>query len=293
MDNSRIEWTDATWNPIAAIDKATGRRGWFCVHASEGCRFCYAESMNRWVGTGHEYAQGNLKKVELQLVYNARSQASMDWPVRAARPRKIFVCSMTDLFANFIPEEFVIKIFQIMVACSQHTFIVLTKRPERMSRFLDREFPDGLPRQIWIGISAEDQGNYDLRIPYLKECPAAAVKFVSLEPLLGRIELGASVEFLNWVIVGGESGRLARPMHAEWAVSLQFEAWSCGIPVFFKQWGEWLHLSQVVQLVTLDSAHLTSARIHDWPDQSKSLRVGKEAAGSDLFGIPVKQFPEG
>src|ERR1700749_4070382 len=125
-DKTKIEWTDATWNPIRARNKSNGKMGWFCIHKSAGCAGCYAESMNTRLGTGIDFKPGHLKDVEIFV-----DEKMLTMPLRWKRPRMIFVCSMTDLFADFVPDEFVDQMFAVMALAPQHTFQVLTKRARR------------------------------------------------------------------------------------------------------------------------------------------------------------------
>jgi len=208
-----IEWTDASWTMIRARNRATGKAGWHCTHVSEACRNCYAERRNRWIGTGLAFKPGHLKDVEIFL-----DEAMLLAPLRWRKPRKIFVCSMTDLFGDFVSDEMIDKVFAVMALCPQHIFQVLTKRPERMQAYMDsacgriadtiiaarRERGDAdmvivpLPHvtpgrpwwplpNVWLGTSAEDQATADARIPELLATPAA-VRFVSAEPMLGPID---------------------------------------------------------------------------------------------------------
>jgi protein gp37 len=230
-DRSAIEWTDATWNPVRASFRTTVRYpnlgametriGWHCEHISEGCRYCYAESMNRRFGTGLDYKPGHRGDIEIFL-----DETTLLAPLRWKKPHMIFVCSMTDLFASFVTDEWIDRIFAVMALCSRHTFQVLTKRPERMREYccamiagkrniiqaakdfrnsitdaavargsLIVDYPEeGEPIKIrplpnvWLGTSCEDQAAADERIPHLLATPAA-IKFVSAEPLLGSIDL--------------------------------------------------------------------------------------------------------
>jgi protein gp37 len=270
-DRSKIEWTDASWNPIRARNKETGKVGWHCTHASEGCRNCYAESFNQRLGTRLDYKPGNEQLIDVFL-----DEEMLLAPLRWRRPRKIFVGSMTDLFADFVPDEWIDRIFAVMALCPQHTFQVLTKRSARMreycaeaakriwplacevgqpGRALSRSliaFGSPWPlTNVWLGVSAERQKEADERIPHLLET-LSAVRFVSLEPLLGPVDLNEVTpnplifnaihgmsRLLDWVIVGGESGPHARPMHPDWARSLLDQCVSSGCLFFFKQWGEW------------------------------------------------------
>jgi len=281
MSNTKIEWADKVWNPV------TG-----CTKISEGCRNCYAETFaERWRGIpGHPYEQG----FDLKLWPDR-----LDHPLKWKKPQRIFVNSMSDLFHEKVPDSFIGAVWAIMQATPQHTYLILTKRPERMKseilnqmdaakrgparwwmeealRFVGRENLDEkainvpemeLPlKNVWLGVSIEDQKTANERIPLLLETPAA-LRFVSAEPLLGPVDLfngdpdprlgvvagpGLSLNQywkhtgegpfpgVNWVIVGGESGHNARPMNPEWVKSLrdQCEA-SNEAYFFFKQWGKW------------------------------------------------------
>jgi protein gp37 len=300
-DNSAIEWTDASWNPIRARNLKTGKIGWHCEHATTGCEFCYAEGFNKRLGTGLPFKPGHRQDIEIFL-----DEKMLTQPLRWKKPRKIFVGSMTDLFAEFVTEEHLDKIFAVMALAPQHTFQVLTKRAGRQRDYLSdpvgplrrihaeaaqnpqpwrwiKEFgaklaatPYNLYLQVrwplhnvWIGVSTERQQEADERIPLLLQTPAA-IRFISAEPLLGPIDLtkipvpddqagkyaGHGYSFsalereddlklfnspsqLDWVIVGGESGPGARPMHPDWARSLRNQCSAAGVPFFFKQWGEW------------------------------------------------------
>jgi protein gp37 len=205
-DRTSIEWTDASWNPIR-FEGPKGT-GWHCEHVSEGCRNCYAEIFNRRLGTGLDYKPGNRRRIVGFVDEKALLQ-----PLKWHKPRKIFVCSMTDLFADFVSDEMIDRVFAVMALCPQHVFQVLTKRPERMRRYLadpmteERiRFARDLQRQsggqiiellttllplpnVWLGVSAEDQAAADERIPLLLDTPAA-VRWLSCEPLLGPVNIG-------------------------------------------------------------------------------------------------------
>lgn len=298
--NGGIAWTEQTWNPL---------RG--CSRVSDGCKNCYAESMAaRFSGDGQPYAgtinsetkrwNGTIKLVHEHL----------QDPLRWKRPRMVFVNSMSDLFHESVPDEFIDQVFAVMALAKQHTFQVLTKRPERMLAYLSRpavevrvglqafDFclqaqhssggtsklgkglsmkasdinPGGLAKwplpNVWIGCTVENQETADVRIPLLLQTPAA-VRWLSMEPLLGAVDLAhacdigeeivcdgswsdmaepqrclealrhGSLKLLDWVVVGGESGPNARPMHPDWARSLRDQCAEAGVSFLFKQWGEW------------------------------------------------------
>lgn len=225
-DKTTIEWTDATWNPT------TG-----CTQVSPGCDHCYALTLSeRFRGVpGHYFENG----FDVQL-----RPDKLDQPLRWKRPRRIFVNSMSDLFHDDIPELYIASVFDVMAQASQHTFQLLTKRHGRMRSLLRRWIhEDGMvmPPNVWLGVSVENQQWADIRIPALLETPAAR-RFLSCEPLLGSVSLFANTKIdtgtlVDWVIVGGESGRGARPMDIRWARGLRDECTAYGIPFHFKQWG--------------------------------------------------------
>lgn len=272
-DSSKIEWTDATWNPV------TG-----CTKVSPGCDHCYAETLHeRFNGKG-SFATVTLHPDRLDL------------PLRWKKPRRVFVNSMSDLFHKDVSDEFIAMVFAAMALTPRHTFQILTKRHARMRSLLsdswffegllphavdqlstgDYEFRYPLPN-VWLGVSTEDQKWADIRIPALLETPAA-VRWISAEPLLGPVDLDMLSFFtpadragfpgsfnsltgewspaagdpdlecrntigdlprIDWVVVGGESGPGARPMHPEWARSLRDQCAAASVPFLFKQWGAW------------------------------------------------------
>jgi protein gp37 len=178
----------------------------------------------------------------------------IDQPLRWRKPTTVFVCSMGDLFHDEVPDKMLFHVFEVMTQASQHTFQVLTKRPQRMLKFCQRIIDIDaapLPRNIWLGVTAENQEQADKRIPVLLDTPAA-VRFVSVEPMLGNVDLGEYLDLdhspqtnfdvngdplLDWVIVGGETGPGARPMHPDWARSVRNQCVEAGVPFFFKKFG--------------------------------------------------------
>ena len=216
--NSTIEWTDATWNPV---------RG--CTKISPGCKNCYAETFaERFRGVkGHPYEQG----FDLRLVPEKLGE-----PLRWRTPKMIFVNSMSDLFHEGVPDEYIVAVAKVMAAAKWHTFQVLTKRSKRMQDLLNTslEFAASL-RHIWWGVSVENKQHGLPRIEHLRSAPAA-VRFLSIEPLLEdlkKLKLGG----ISWVIVGGESGPGARPIEKEWVLSIRDQCRRAKVPFFFKQWG--------------------------------------------------------
>ncbi len=474
-DKSGIEWTDASWTPILAMvaTPAGPRMGWHCEHVSEGCRNCYSEAMNRRLGTGEDFKPGNLKHQNSNGDWRGDVSIFLDekmltQPLRWRKPRKIFVCSMTDLFADFVPDAWIDRVFAVMALAPWHTFQVLTKRSARMREWFERiakqdshgsldqavmsmgkenhakwegsleHWP--LPK-VWLGVSAEDQSRADERIPDLLATPAA-VRFVSAEPLLSGIDfrrwmpaevrehvagainlpssdrlpsallgsggvpsnkptealqpfddravgavnrqartvgasgasapveisfpveqasevsalgigrrerdrlrqaaradetaldaspldpalnrgarntrevadfgdgLSASVEggqierihrlepSIDWLIVGGESGPGARPMHPDWARSIRDQCAAAGVPFFFKQWGEWEPGHPVGEVLGSDGdLHQEPGDGIVWAGRGDRAaiplrRVGKRRAGRLLDGRAHDEMPQ-
>jgi len=211
--NSSIEWTHCTWNPI------TG-----CTKISPGCQNCYAECMARRLhGMGHKkYANGFKVTMHDELLLE---------PLKWKKPMKVFVNSMSDLFHDEVPVEFIRKIFQVMGDARSHVFQVLTKRSLRLL-----ELSPGLdwPPNVWMGVTVEN-ADYAERIDHLRQT-GARVKFLCLEPLLGPLR-GVNLSGIDWVIVGGESGPRARPISEDWVRFIRAQCLAARVPFFFKQWG--------------------------------------------------------
>jgi protein gp37 len=213
--NSHIEWTEATWNPV------TG-----CTQISPGCANCYAKTFaERFRGVpGHPYEMG----FDLTL-----RPERLEQPLSWKKAKLIFVNSMSDLFHEDVPDDFIASVFATMEAAHWHTFQLLTKRPERLvevAKTLDLPFPENL----WVGVSVENQ-RWTSRIDLLRQVKPA-VRFLSCEPLLGPL-INLDLTGIHWVIVGGESGHGARPMRAEWARCVRDQCSCQDVPFFFKQWG--------------------------------------------------------
>lgn len=315
-DGSKIEWCDATWNPV---------RG--CTRVSPGCGGpnheggCYAEKVAaRFSGAGQPYEgfaertpHGGRWTGKIALI-----EGRLDLPLRWRRPRRIFVNSMSDLFHEDLPDEVIDRVFAVMAMAPQHTFQVLTKRAARMRGYLagltrqewwkarlreaagrpmtaNNLYPDWPLPNVWLGTSVEDQARADERIPAVLATPAAK-RFISAEPLLGPIDARVHlvnqfegpdlrcVPCLDWVIVGGESGPRSRPMRPDWARSLRDQCQAAGVPYFFKQWGEWAPIddqpSEIIE--DFDVLGLTADGVY---------RAGKHAAGRLLDGREWSEFP--
>lgn len=210
---SAIEWTDATWNPVTGCDKV-----------SPGCKHCYAERMAERLQAMGQANYRNGFEVTLQ-------PAMLPLPLSWKRPRTIFVNSMSDLFHEEVPDDYVRRVFEVMARAHWHRFQVLTKRAARLAA-LAPSLP--WPDNVWMGVSVES-AKYTSRIDALREVPAA-VRFLSLEPLLGPLP-GLDLRGIDWVIVGGESGPRARAMERAWVRDLRGQCESARVAFFFKQWG--------------------------------------------------------
>ena len=210
---SPIEWTGSTWNPV------TG-----CSKISPGCKNCYAERMaKRLTAMGQRNYQQGFKV--------ACHEHALELPLHWKKPQTIFVNSMSDLFHKEVPEDFILKIFEVMEEASWHTFQVLTKRSERLLELSESiKWPDN----VWCGVSVENQ-DCVYRIDHLRRIPSA-IRFISFEPLLGPL-IGLDLTNIDWVIVGGESGPGARPMKKSWVIEVRNQCIEAGVPFFFKQWG--------------------------------------------------------
>lgn len=292
-----IEWTDSTWNPI---------RG--CTRVSEGCRWCYAESVAaRFSGPGRPY-EGLAKFALVNGAPEARwtgelrfIEKHLDDPIRWKKPTRIFVNSMSDLFHPGVTFEWLAKIFDVMARAPQHTYQILTKRPQRMlETLLAGGDPDVAPtfektysqpwppKNWWFGVSIEDQKTANERIPILAKCPART-KFVSYEPALGPVDLAVAcvdpvtLAEIDWVICGGESGSHARPMDPQWARDVRDLCDDLGTPFFFKQLGEWAPNGGEVRNESTDRVRMPSGEIVS--------RVGKKRAGAMLDGVVWMEFP--
>ena len=305
-DGTKIEWTDATWNPIVG-----------CSVVSPGCTNCYAMRLAGTRMKTHPSRAGLTRDSKASPVWTGEVRFMEQWliqPLRWAKPRMIFVCAHADLFHEAVPDEWIDRIFAVMAMAPQHTFQVLTKRPERMREYLhspvvidsianaahDIDGGIGAPilplPNVWLGVSVEDQRRADERIGILGSTPAA-LRWVSAEPLLGRIDFDIDqLQVIDWVVAGGESGPNARPMHPDWARSLRDQCAAVGVPFLFKQWGEygpafgpdlqptgfpWSGVDQTA--VAKGIATVAQA----------TRRMGKTAAGRLLDGMLHDAYPEG
>ena len=276
---TKIEWCEETWNPV------TG-----CTPISEGCRNCYAKRMAQRLKGRYGYPKDDPFKVTFH-------PDRLEQPVRWRKPRMIFVCSMGDLFHKKVTDEQIDGIFERMThpmrGMDHHTYLILTKRPERILTGHAEHFAEW--PNIWLGVTCENQQAIDERIPILLQIPAA-VRFVSIEPMLSEINLEMALEDfqplnpdlskksspIQWVIVGGESGPGARPMHPDWARSIRDQCQAAGVPFFFKQWGEY---------VESIPSNISSANRHIYEHGTSFYRVGKKKAGRILNGRAWDEYP--
>lgn len=275
MNKTTIEWTDYTWNPV------TG-----CSKVSQGCKNCYAETIaNRF--------WGDRKFTDVQIHPERFDQIRMNdkkWD-----GKKVFVCSMSDLFHPYVPFNFIADVFREFWYLPDTTFQILTKRPDIALDFFKSEanyLKFIMPMDnVWIGTSCEDQATANERIPLLLQIPAS-VHFLSCEPLLGPIDLtewlnecGGSV--IDWVIAGGESGHGARPMHPNWVRSLRDQCATANVPFFFKQWGQFIPHFQA-----FDGQILAGTKNYYHPgDGVCYFKIGKSKSGNTLDGKQHLEFP--
>lgn len=228
MAETQIEWTDATWNPVAG-----------CTIVSAGCTHCYAMEMARRLeAMGVAKYERLTRKSGKRAIWNGavrEDRNALTIPQRWKKPRKIFVNSMSDLFHERVSDAFIADVWRVMGATPWHSYQILTKRPERMAELLTQAEWDVLPN-VWLGTSVED-AEVAHRIDHLRRVPAA-IRFISFEPLIGPVG-DADLTGIHWAIVGGESGRLARPIKEQWIDEIHD---LCGLfetAFFFKQWGTW------------------------------------------------------
>ena len=365
MSNTKIEWTEQTWNPIIG-----------CSHISPGCDNCYAEKMagrlSHIEGTFYyQFTQfmKNLpaKGVKMECIgWNGKThfvESQLEKPLKRKKPTMYFVCSMGDLFHESVPFEWIDKVMAVIAISQQHTFQILTKRPYRMLEYFQRENIASrvmceidmlnedealfdkcckaaskigyhgfkLFDNVWLGVTAENQGQANKRIPILLQIPAA-VRFVSIEPMLGAINLNKldisqhnirscidtlyeeadcldknfqrDTPFLgqiNWVICGGETGPNARPMHPDWVRSLRDQCKGADVPFFFKQWGEWKEgdsINPKKTVISLDlkgNSYSKEVNFADWLDRGFTcmVKLGKKKAGHLLNRVEHREFPKG
>jgi protein gp37 len=271
-DNTHIQWCDATVNAVVG-----------CSRFRDGCDNCYAISMVRRMA-GMPAHQENYEGLVEDGDWTgdvAFLPGQLEKPKRWKKPRRIFMNSLGDWFYGGVEDEWRDAAWEMMKVCCGHTFIILTKRPWTMKRYIERR-GEVLPN-LWLGVSVENQKRADFRVPILVETPAAK-RVVSVEPMLGPVDLSDDlITDIDWVICGGETGTKARPMHPDWARGLRDQCIETRIPFWFKQWGEW---EQAI------GGGVCIERTHDFDDGTVMIRVGRKAAGDFLDDQQWHQVPD-
>ena len=328
MNTTSISWTEKTWNPMSG-----------CTPISEGCANCYAKRMAQRLRGRCGYPADEPFRVTLH-------EDKLNEPLKMRKPARIFVCSMGDLFHEDVPNSFLDQVFDIIERCDiekpgKHTFMVLTKRIERAADFLAERYENycigertevpyratmfycrtraqEVPSNLWVGVTAENQARADERIPVLLEVPAA-VRFVSVEPMLGLVDLSCYLSWqyhvnlpeeerpramaehwagmhrltkLDWVICGGETGPGARPMHPDWVRGLRDQCQAAGVPFHFKSWGEWGPECTATACRCQGITDNGSIREHGDKHSVTLFRVGPKAAGRLLDSKEWDEYPE-
>jgi len=338
-----IEWTDFTSNPIKFKRKSDGKRGWACVKVSQGCKFCYAERWNGWRGTAQDFSVAGMAEMEPYL-----DEKELNWLLKSKKisGKRVFIEDMSDLFGEWVPFEWIERLFTVFAARPDVTFQVLTKRSKRMVEWFESEihWAWSFPENVWMGVSIDNDVK---RVADLQAIPAA-VRFLSVEPLIGYcdpvlgikpseeawdevnswddpepeefveecdaeldwvnyghdlVENPAYVEWqgnrlysakfktfkrqIDWIIVGGESGPGARPMHPDWARGIRDLCQNVEIPFFFKQWGEWVPVDQLAWITDQTTFLHKPVSL----DGAMMVRVGKGMAGHLLDGVEWRQMP--
>lgn len=308
---SKIEWTEKTWNPVIGCDKV-----------SAGCKNCYAMRMayrlmhnpkmaGRYAGIAQKTASGDINWTgEVKVLHD-----QLTIPLATRKPTVFFVNSMSDLFHESVPFEFIDLVFEVMERCPQHTFQILTKRPEVMLHYFDNRLLSTALPNVWMGVSVENQQAANDRIPYLLRVPAA-VRFLSMEPLLGPVTFRWAswhphteetarditvngnkfkghgqydgIDGIDWVICGGESGPGSRPMHPDWVRTIRDQCKEAGIAFFFKQWGTYLPAEENVSDATfIDTGRVVPSELNP----TMFVKVGKTLAGRLLDGVLHDEMP--
>ena len=276
MGKTRIEWTQHTWNPV------TG-----CSKVSPGCKNCYAERRARMLAGRAGYpAAPHHFDVTLR-------PERLNIPLKRKKPTTYFLPSMGDLFHKDVPGDFIRAVFDTILQTPRHTYQILTKNPKLMATFF-RLFSSSYGKllNVHLGVSIETP-EYSYRSQYLRETPTT-VRFISFEPLLASFaDCPGVFDDMDWIIVGGESGPGARPMHPDWVRRIRDQCVSTDKDFFFKQWGAWLHSSQTTATQRNEMHHkLKRYSSYKWPDGSYSWRIGKKYAGRLLDGRTWDEMPQ-
>lgn len=323
-DKTKIEWTDATWNVING-----------CSVVSPGCTHCYAMRLAGTRMKHHASREGLTVDTATGPVWSGKVSFYKPialQPMKWGRPRRIFVCAHGDLFHDEVPDDWIDFVFNMAFLAPQHTFQILTKRPARMRQYMqmvldepekDMAYRFGIsmlhaglentpkdklpeihwpPRNVWLGTSVEDQVRADERVPLLLDTPAA-VRWLSMEPLLGPVDLRQWLfpkgPRVDWVVLGGESGFRSRPMHPDWAREVRDQCRMLGVPFLFKQWGDWMEfdaenvermapnqcIEERLRVVFQDPVRREGRQQH-------MVNIGKQKAGRKLDGVFHDGYPQ-
>jgi protein gp37 len=269
--NSKIEWTDHTFNPW-----------WGCTKVSEACKHCYAEAWSKRVG---QKVWG--PKVERRFFTDKHWLEPIKWNADAehGRRRRVFCASMADVFEDRRElDPWRRRLWDLIEITPQLDWLLLTKRPEMVATLV--RWNGDWPRNVWLGTTVEDQESAEARLPHLSRLPAA-VRFISAEPLLGALNIDAWLgSTIDWVITGGESGPKARPSSPSWFRDLLVKCMAAGVPFHFKQWGDWGPVQR------LDHQRYEASTVREVDDGTVMLRVGKKAAGRMLDGEMWDGIPQ-
>ncbi len=323
-----IEWVKnadgtqgETWNPLIAINDATGEQGHLCAKVGPDCANCYAEVFNlagRFLGARLPYVNRSIAQAQLAI-----DERTLQKPLHWKRPRTVFPCSMTDLFWEAYTFDQIARVLEVIAdqRCEQHTFLVLTKRPRRVNEFVGwalknlsncwlryRLLSHGYLSNLWIGTSAGNQATLDQRWPYLAQQKLGVLTWLSLEPLIGAIDLVGIGGWPQWVVAGYESGPKARPTHPDIVRSIRDQCAAASVPFHFKQWGAWWPVSQGwtdgrhvgrplcfvsrrgdVRLAA--SGYDPGAPCDRAPSDAAMIRIGKKRAGRLLDGRTHDDMP--
>lgn len=298
--NSAIEWTDHTFNPW-----------WGCQKVGPGCDHCYAESLDKRTGGEHwgpgaQRRRTSVKNWNDPVRWNAKADAFF---AEHGRRQRVFCASMADVFDNAIDPQWRFDLFELIARTPDLDWLLLTKRIGNAKDMIAQAIgPGWMPSNVWLGATIVNQAEAERDIPKLLDVPAA-VRFLSMEPLLGPVSFEGMwvnhanpamhenmLEALDWVIVGGESGPGARPMHPDYARSLRDQCEAAGVPFLFKQWGDWMPTKKVGETITLTFPSggpygPKQPDFHEWPDGISVARVGKKAAGRLLDGRTWDGYP--
>lgn len=293
-DKTGIQWTNATWNPTIG-----------CAKVSAGCKNCYAERMAKRLAGRYGYPQSEPFKPTIHL-------SRLDEPLRWRKPRMVFVCSMGDLFHEDVPPEWITTVVNAIRQANrknwQHKWLFLTKRPENITRWInwcpDHRAADAaawFQKKAWVGVTAENQKLANERIPILLGIPAA-VRFVSIEPMLGPVDpwlpekrkgfvSHVHGKGVDWVICGGETGPGARPMHPGWARSLRDQCESSDVPFFFKSWGDWAACKPAGYCEGMGSIGYLGDGSYRFDQNMRMKKIGKKRTGRLLDGKEWGEYP--